>query len=58
MREGFPVAKLYKEEVKPIDSHRFDLLTPSKFKKSIAKLNEDMAKPIRGRSQENRNTNN
>jgi hypothetical protein len=58
MKEGYPVARIYKEEVKPIDSHRFDLLTPSKFKKSIIKLNEDMGKPNRGRSQENRNTNN
>lgn len=58
MKEGYPIAKIYKEEVKPIDSHRFDLLTPSKFKKSIIKLNEDMVKPNRGRSQENRNTNN
>lgn len=42
MKQGYPVNKIYKEEVKPIDSHRFDLLTPSKYKNSIKKLNEEM----------------
>lgn len=42
MREGYPVTKLYKEQVKPIDSHRFDLLTPSKLKNSIKKMNSEI----------------
>jgi len=42
MKQGCPVSKIYNEEVKPIDSHRFDLLTPSKYKKSIQKLNEEI----------------
>jgi hypothetical protein len=32
MKQGYPVNKIYKEEVKPVDSHRFNLLTPSKYK--------------------------
>lgn len=42
MKNGYPINKLYQEEVKPIDSHRFDLLTPSKYKNSLKKLNEDL----------------
>mmetsp|Transcript_21330 Transcript_21330/g.24523 ORF Transcript_21330/g.24523 Transcript_21330/m.24523 type:complete len:86 (+) Transcript_21330:2-259(+) len=41
MKEGFPVEKIYKSEVKPIDSHRFNFLTPKKFKKTIMKINEE-----------------
>mmetsp|Transcript_27495 Transcript_27495/g.27367 ORF Transcript_27495/g.27367 Transcript_27495/m.27367 type:complete len:239 (-) Transcript_27495:16-732(-) len=55
MKNGYPVSKLYQEEVKPIDSHRFDLLTPSKYKNSLKKLNEEMKKssPVRSSSQKN-----
>ncbi|CAI2379278.1 unnamed protein product [Moneuplotes crassus] len=42
MKNGYPITKLYQEEVKPIDSHRFDLLTPSKYKNSLKKLNEEI----------------
>lgn len=42
MKNGYPINKLYQEEVKPIDSHRFDLLTPSKYKNSLKKLNEEI----------------
>lgn len=41
MKEGYPVNKIYKNEVKPIDSHRFEMLTPSKIKNSIKKMNEN-----------------
>ena len=44
MKEGCPVGKLFNQEIKPIDSHRFDLLTPSKIKSSMKKLNEEMQK--------------
>ena len=50
MKEGYPVDKLYKNEVKPIDSHRFDVLTPSKFKNIIKKMNEDSKKEKRSKS--------
>lgn len=43
MKEGYPVNKLYKEEVKPIDSHRFDLLTPTKLKNSIKQINKNIS---------------
>ena len=41
MKEGYPVNRIYKTEVQPIDSHRFDMLTPSKIKNSIKKMNEN-----------------
>lgn len=44
MKEGYPVNKIYKNEIKPIDSHRFDMLTPSKIKNSIKKINQDFSK--------------
>ena len=44
MKKGYPVNKIFEEEVKPIDSHRFDLLTPSKYKNSIIKINEGLMK--------------
>ena len=44
MKEGYPVNRIYKNDVEPIDSHRFDILTPSKIKNSIKKMNENKAK--------------
>lgn len=52
MKEGYPVGKLYKNEVKPIDSHRFDILTPSKFKRGVKKINEDIKNKKRSKSQD------
>lgn len=50
MKEGYPVDRIYKNEVKPIDSHRFEMLTPSKFKNSIKKINEEVRKDNRSKS--------
>ena len=50
MKEGYPVDRIYKNEVKPIDSHRFEMLTPSKFKNSIKKINEDFINNQRSKS--------
>mmetsp|Transcript_37511 Transcript_37511/g.43114 ORF Transcript_37511/g.43114 Transcript_37511/m.43114 type:complete len:162 (+) Transcript_37511:924-1409(+) len=42
MKEGYPVEKLYKNEVKPIDSHRFEFITPRKIKNTIKIINENI----------------
>lgn len=42
MKEGYPINKIYQNEIKPIDSHRFNVLTPNKFKNSVKVLNENL----------------
>jgi len=58
MKEGYPINKIYQNEVKPIDSHRFNVLTPTKFKNSMKKLNEKLKLKKQWKSDEKSKINN